>query len=463
MAACSAALQVADVKLDREPAPLAEADLTPEAAEAAYEKFVWDNLPRNFAGHYIHGMLGMTGFRLFNAPTFLPAYLHMLSGSDFIVGLGQSLQQLGGIFSPVIGATHIEHRKKVLPVAMLMGTLMRVQILGVAAAGFFLHGMALLVVVLIFLFLLGLFSGAQQVAFQLLLAKVIPITRRGRLQALRNVTGGAIAAGLAWGAGRFLIQKNVFGNGYGVTFLLAFVLTSAGLTALQILMREPLPPTVRAKSRIGARIREFPALFREDRAFMYFMVAQTLATAGRVAAPFYILFAGHSMKLDGKNLGLVSLAFLGADTVTNLGWGLTGDRFGFRFTFALSLGVWIAGTALLMAAPGLAGFTLDGVAPGVKAFIFMAFFALGASQSGFMMSSQTMVLEFGTRDDIPMRLALTATAQGAMNAIGPLLGGLIAQTLGYNVLFGTSMGLLVVSLVVLLAKVEEPRFRRLKA
>jgi MFS family permease len=323
--------------------------------------------------------------------------------------------------------------------------------------------MALLVVVLIFLFLLGLFSGAQQVAFQLLLAKVIPITRRGRLQALRNVTGGAIAAGLAWGAGRFLIQKNVFGNGYGVTFLLAFVLTSAGLTALQILMREPLPPTVRAKSRIGARIREFPALFREDRAFMYFMVAQTLATAGRVAAPFYILFAGHSMKLDGKNLGLVSLAFLGADTVTNLGWGLTGDRFGFRFTFALSLGVWIAGTALLMAAPGLAGFTLDGVAPGVKAFIFMAFFALGASQSGFMMSSQTMVLEFGTRDDIPMRLALTATAQGAMNAIGPLLGGLIAQTLGYNVLFGTSMGLLVVSLVVLLAKVEEPRFRRLKA
>ena len=31
-------------------------------AEAEYERFVWKNLPRNFAGHYIHGMLGMTGF-----------------------------------------------------------------------------------------------------------------------------------------------------------------------------------------------------------------------------------------------------------------------------------------------------------------------------------------------------------------------------------------------------------------
>ena len=48
-------------------------------AEAAYEAFVWKHLPRNFAAHYIHGMLGMTGFRLFNAPTFLPAYLHLLS------------------------------------------------------------------------------------------------------------------------------------------------------------------------------------------------------------------------------------------------------------------------------------------------------------------------------------------------------------------------------------------------
>jgi MFS family permease len=429
-------------------------------AEAAYERFVWANLPRNFAGHFIHGMLGMTGFRLFNAPTFLPAYLHLLSGSDFVVGLSQSLQQLGGVISPVIGATQIEHRKRVLPVAILMGTLMRVQILGVALAGFLLHGPALLIAILAFLFLLGLFSGPQSVAFQLLLAKVIPISRRGRLQALRNVTGGAIAAALAWGAGRWLIQQNLFGNGYGVTFLLAFVLTSLGLSALQLLMREPEPPTVRAKSRVMDRIREFPALFSQDRGFLFFMIAQTLATAGRVAAPFYILYAGHSMALNGKNLGLLSLAFLGADTVTNLGWGLGGDRLGFRVTFAVALVVWIGGTVLLMAAPTLAG-GRGGGAPGAEAFILMAFFALGAAQSGFLMSSQTMVLEFGARDDIPMRLALTTTAQGAMNTVGPLLGGAVAATLGYLSLFGLSLALLAAALAVILTLVPEPRHRPL--
>ncbi len=432
-------------------------------AEAEYERFVWKNLPRNFAGHFIHGMLGMTGFRLFNAPTFLPAYLHLLSGSDFIVGLGQSLQQLGGVVSPVVGATQIEHRKRVLPVAMVMGTLMRVQILGVACAGWFLHGKALLITVLAFLFLLGLFSGPQQVAFQLLLAKVIPIVRRGRLQALRNVTGGAIAAGLAWAAGRYIIQRNLFGNGYGVTFLLAFILTSLGLTALQVLMREPEPPTIRAKSRLRDRVKEFPVLLTQDPSFMYFMIAQTLATAGRIAAPFYILYAGHSMALDGKNLGLVSLAFLGADTATNMIWGLAGDRFGFRSTFIGSLVVWVAATFLLIGAPTIPSLHWASVGPAldVHALIFIAFFGLGAAQSGFLMSSQTMVLEFGARDDMAMRLALTSTTQGAMNAIGPLAGGLIASTLGYHVLFGVSIAFLVAALVILFARVREPRFRAL--
>ncbi|MBV9043743.1 MAG: MFS transporter, partial [Alphaproteobacteria bacterium] len=103
--------------------------------EAAYEATIWKNLRRNYAGHYIHGMLGMTGFRLVHAPTFIPADLHFLSGSDLVVSLGASLQQLGGVISPIAGAAQIEHRKKILPVSMFLGTMMRVQILGIALAG----------------------------------------------------------------------------------------------------------------------------------------------------------------------------------------------------------------------------------------------------------------------------------------------------------------------------------------
>ncbi|MDR3513307.1 MAG: MFS transporter [Caulobacteraceae bacterium] len=460
-----------------EPAELEAPDPDLAAREQAYEAFVWDNLPRNYAANYVHGMLGMTGFRLINAPTFIPAYLHMLAvasvagfppflrafaNPDAVVGLGLALQQVGQVVSPIVGAAQIEHRKKVLSASMLMGTLMRVQILGMALAGWFLSGAPLLAAMLAFLLLFGLFSGAQRVAFQLLLAKVIPISQRGRLQAWRNVTGGLIAAVLSYAAGRWLIGakpyapgRTVLGvhlwhNGYSTTFIAAFVLTSLGLTALALMLREPEPPKLRPQMRVRDRLRDLPALLRHDRGFMFFMLAQTCAVAGRIAAPFYILYARSTIELTGANLGLMSLVYLGADTVSNMLWGYLGDRSGFKSTFVISLVLWVGATALLIVAH-------------TPLLVFVAFFGLGAAQSGYNMSSQTMVLEFGLREDMAMRLAFSSTAEGLMSAIGPLVGGLIAAAAGYVVLFMASMGFEAVALVILLALVEEPRNRGLAA
>jgi len=417
-----------------------------EDPEAAYDAFVQKNLPRNFAGHFAHGMLGMTGFRLFNSPTFMPAYLHLITGSDLMVGLGQALQQLGSVVSPVIGAAQVEHRKRVLPVSMAMGTLMRLQILGIALSAWFLHGQVLVWAVMGFLLLLGLFQGAQNVAFQSLLAKVIPVRRRGSLQAVRAVAGGQVSAAVAYVAGRYLIQNNLFGNGYAATFFLAVVLTSLGLTLLSVLMREPEPPSVRPRARVWDRMRDFPALLKSDRGYMFFMIAQTCATAGRIGAPFYILFARHLMPLTGGNIGLISLVLFEADSLSNLVWGVMGDRYGFRSTFIACLGLWIAATLVLLLAAS-------------PAMILIAFGGLGAAQAGFMMSSQTMVLEFGLRHDTAMRLGLSQTAQGVMNTLGPLLGGVIASTLGYRPLFVLSMVFEAVALALLLTVVDEPRTR----
>ena len=88
---------------------------------------------------------------------------------------------------------------------------------------------------------------------------------------------------------------SVFKNGYSTTFFLAFVLTSLGLTAFQLLIREPDPPRVRPRMKVSERLRGLPALLRSDRGFAFFMLAQTCAVAGRIAAPFYILYAGATL------------------------------------------------------------------------------------------------------------------------------------------------------------------------
>jgi MFS family permease len=447
------------------------------ASEAEYERFIWANLRRNYAANYLHGMLGMTGFRLVNAATFVPAYLYILAtqtagalpaalrafaNPNAIVGLGLSLQQVGQVVSPIVGASQIEHRKRVLPASILMGTLMRLQVLGMAVSGWFLAGAPLLAATLFFLMLLGLFSGAQRVAFQLVLGKVIPITRRGQLQAWRNFTGGTIAAALAYAAGRYIVGNapisrsvrllglHLYQNGYATTFFMAFILTSLGLTAFQLLIREPDPPRVRPRMPVAERLKSLPALLGADRGFAFFMLSQTLAVSGRIAQPFYILFAGHMLhSLSGAVIGILGLANLGADTASNLLWGYLGDRSGFRSSFLIALVLWIAGTALLMVSHAMPP-------------IFIAFCALGAASSGYQMSSQTMVLEFGLREDMAMRLAFSSTAEGIMSSAGPLIGGLIAAAAGYMVVFSASIGCEIAALAVLVFLVEEPRLRRLR-
>lgn len=421
-------------------------DQTLEQRELAYRDFVYKRLKFNYAAHFVHGAFGMTGFRLVNAPTFVPAYLYLLSGSSVIVGLGLALQQAGGVVSGVLGAAQIEHRPYVLRVSVFLGLLMRLQILGLALAGFFLNGKALLGAVLFFLFMFGVFSGQQGVVFQFLLAKVIPLEWRGRLQGLRNMFGGLVAALLAYWAGKYLIGGHVLGNGYSATFLAAFVLTSVGLAVLAVLIKEPDPPTLRRRMPIVERMREFPALLRGDTAFFYYMVARTFAVAGRVASPFYIIYAAQVIKLDGPTIGLLTFSFLIASTVSNLLWGPMSDRIGFHSVFVVSLAVWIGSTLLLMAVT-------------TKWFIVTAFFGLGSAAAGYMISSQNLVLEFGHRDDMAMRLALSNTSESLMSTLGPLGGGVIAALLGYAAVFWTSILFLAIGLALLVLYVDEPRRR----
>ena len=71
---------------------------------ADHARFVDENLKRNYRANFIHGVLGMTGFRLIYAPTIIPAYLLLLTGSTAAVGLGSALLQLGATISPIASA-----------------------------------------------------------------------------------------------------------------------------------------------------------------------------------------------------------------------------------------------------------------------------------------------------------------------------------------------------------------------
>ncbi|MDJ0879123.1 MAG: MFS transporter [Halieaceae bacterium] len=415
-------------------------------AERDYHRRVQERLPRNFAVHLVHGLLGQTGFRLVSTPTFVPAYILLLSGgSDIAVGLALSLAAFGAAITPLFSASLIGHRRRVLPVGFWTGGAMRVAVLCLALAGILLEGQAALLAALAAMALFGLFAGMQTVVFQTLLSKVIPVNYRGRLMGLRNFLASLTTVGVAWVGGNYLVGTPPTPGGYGAVFLLAFVLTTIGLLVLTM-VQEPEPPTVADKRSFMQYLREMPAFLRAEPAFARFVAARALSTLGRMALPFYILFAGESIGLSGETLASLTVAFTIAATLANLFWGWLSDRHGFRLCMLLSIVMWIVSTLVLLISTDYW-------------VVVLVFAAIGASQEGFRLGSISLPMEFGNREHTSLRLAIANTVSEGAGSIAPLIGGLVAAALGYGAVFLGASALLTVGLLVLLT-VKEPRLNR---
>src|SRR5262249_17210291 len=139
-------------------------------------------------------------------------------------------------------------------------------------------------------------------------------------------------------------------------------------------------------------------------------------------------------------------AFTLAGTFSNLLWGVLSDRFGFRAAFLYSLALWTVATLALMLTDGLFATAI-------------VFAGIGAAVQGFQNASMNLSLEFGSREDLPMRIAISNMVSEAAGAIGPLVGGALAAAAGYNSVFVLSMVFLAIGGIIVARFVPEPRSR----
>jgi MFS family permease len=437
------------------------------AAEEAFSIEVNKHLRRNYFALLLHGVFGMTGFRLFQAPTFLPAYLFILSNSPSVVGLVLAAQHIGATIASLPGGNMISHRKKVVPIFMWVGGAMRVAVLGIAIAGFAVTGVSLfgfhvpsfapspnaaLLAIWLFLLLFGAFNGMQSVAFQFTVSKLIPVAVRGRLMGFRNFYAGIVAAAVAYMGGGYFIEHNALGNGYATTFFLAFILTTIGLLGLKQI-REPEPPNVRPPAKLMDRLRELPEQSRTP-GFRRYLVGSTLASLAIAAVPFYILQVKHELAANGETLGgyglgVLTISFMLIPTFVAPLWGMLGDRFGNSWTFCGSIAIWAVSLVMLL------------VLPSSLFWLAMVFSGLGVGIGGLQIAGQNLLLEYGSRDDQPMMIALASMTSSAMFAIGPILGGMLAEATSYTVLFIVAIVIKGFAVWVIMGNVRRRKLRAL--
>jgi MFS family permease len=399
------------------------------------------DLKRNFIVLFFHGMLGQTGFRLLQAPTFLPTYIATLTGSNAAAGMARAIQSLGSFVSPMVSARMIEHRTHVKRMAIGVGALMRLQILFLALIALFLPRELAIYLVWIAIGVWGLASGMQMVVFNFLLSKAIPIRHRGRLHGFRNLTSAITLLVVSAVAG-WLLDRYGFPTGYGWAFLLSFVLTSSGLVFL-LLLCEPPSEETRAPVPFLDRIRLVPVLLRDEPEFSRFVKARLFATAARAALPFYILTIREQVGLSGQQIGWLTMSFALSQGICALLWGFFADRSGFKAVFVGSMVCWLLANGLILLSPTLeAGYGI--------------FFLVGAGLSGFQMAGVNLVLEFGDQKERAMRLATTHSFSELIGGLAYVAAAVAAATIPLAAIFVGAIGLQLLSLHQL-SGLTEPR------
>jgi MFS family permease len=394
-------------------------------ALARYQAEVERNYRWNLWAHLLYGLLGTTGWRLIMAPTFVPDYLYRLGGSNFVVG---SLLFCGGVarfVAPLVGAARVGHQPFVKRTAIRIGTGMRVQVLGMALAALLLPVRFNLAVFAVFYCAFNVLNGLQGVVFGLMMAKVIPLGRRGRFIGIRDFAGGATAALVAWIAAAW-VDDVAFPASHGLTYLVAFVFTSLGLVAFAAI-REPRAPVVVEQRSFGATVTSMRRLLRADARFAWYCAARGLGGLGLMAAPFLIVAVGPGDDGGARELAHATVAFFAAGTVANLLWGQLADRAGFRVVFLAGATVWLAALGWALAA-----------APG-PATVVPLFLLVGAAQSGIQMASVNLVYELADHGDLGVRLAVVNAIGELFGALAPLVGGAIADRWSYDALYLTGM------------------------
>ena len=228
-----------------------------------------------------------------------------------------------------------------------------------------------------------------------------------------------------------------------MAFWIAFTVLTVSVLPLGA-VREPVRvPADADDPHTGHYWKDSVRVWRTDAGFRRFLRAQVAGTLAALATPFFVLDAAHRLHAGGFVPGYTAALVLAA-AFGGLGWGAWGDRAGNKR-------VLLAASVCLILAPVLAV-----LAPSPLAY-YGVFAASALGVAGIGIAGNNIVMEYaGTARDIPLYTALYNAVTALPRAAAPLLGGSLADRLGYAPVFLLSAALALVSLLLTL-RAHEPR------
>ena len=415
-------------------------------AETAFEREVERNFRWNFGVNLLDISFIMLGLSLVSRETVIPLLVSKLTPSTVVIGLVPAVYSLGIFLPQLFGASATEalpYKKPFVAVVGLLGERLPYLLCGIAVL--LLAEPAPLAAVVALVLLLGL-SGASAgfatPAWFDMIAKVIPVRRRGLFSGLGHGLGALMGVAGA-GALALILERQPYPRNFALLFVLAFaamVISWVGLA----LNREPANPSLRPATPMSSYLRRLPGVLRADRNFSRYIASSAMIQLGTMSGTFLLVYGATRFELGGAEVGLLTGVLIGCQAVLNPLCGVIADRFGHKLV--------LVGGALALALAALIAF----VAPSWP-WIVAAFTLFGAYLASNSASFLTIIPEFCADDARPTYIGLANTLMAPVSALAPLLGGWLVARLGYAPMFATAAVLAGAGALMLALSVREPR------
>ncbi len=243
----------------------------PDGLNSAAQQVIEKNIRHNFIVNALDGASFWFGYS-FIAPTIiLPLYISHFTSNPLIIGLIPFINT-GGYLVPQLFTSNFVERaaiKKFFPVNLGF-FLERIPIFLLAPTAYFLAGSHPTLALITFLLLYSWHCGGAGliiVGWQDMIAKIIPVDKRGRFFGITNFIGNSSGI-LGALAVAFVLERFTFPDGFVLSFIAAAILMFLSWIFLSLTREPPVKNTKPMVSQM-AYMRTLPKVMRGDRNFVW--------------------------------------------------------------------------------------------------------------------------------------------------------------------------------------------------
>ena len=389
-----------------------------------------NNIKWNFTMGLIHGILYLGGEAFYNPDTILPIFLDHFTKSKTLIGLSSTLiGRLGGIasvFPQLLVANKIENKTHKKPL-LIFAITVRALSWGLLAFTTYIFNNTYPNLTIFFLFvtliLHTFMGGIAAVPFFDIWGKSLPSNLRGRFFGYRQLWGGILAIGSG------LIVKNILENNaiefpynFALLFSLVFIFLSISYIALGS-VKEPTEKVYKNQLPFKDFLKKAFLIIKKNSNYKKFIMVEILVGAGGMALPFYVLYLKDVLQIELGMVGILLSAQMLGSVLSNILWAHLSDFVGNKKVIQISTfaGLMVPIVALMTEFKNELLYLL--------LFVIIGFFIAGRT-----IGNTNYLLDIASPKDRPIYISLTGTLLFPVSLF-PLIGGLIAQYISYNMLF----------------------------